>query len=43
MTTQLYLTPADHGRALTLEEFLSARAQEGYKYEIIHGRLDVGL
>jgi Uma2 family endonuclease len=41
MTTQLYLTPKDHGRQVTLEEFLSARGQEGYKYEIIHGRIEV--
>jgi Uma2 family endonuclease len=41
MTTQLYLTPADHGRALTLEDFLSAASQEGHRYEIIHGRLEV--
>jgi Uma2 family endonuclease len=41
MTTQLYLTPADHGRELALEEFLSARGREGYQYEIIHGRLEV--
>jgi Uma2 family endonuclease len=41
MKTQLYLTPADHGRELTLEEFLSARSQEGFWYEIIHGRLEV--
>jgi Uma2 family endonuclease len=41
MKTQMYLTPADHGRALTLEEFTSARGQEGYWYEIIQGKLDV--
>jgi Uma2 family endonuclease len=43
MTTQLYLTPADHGRPLTWEEFSTARHQEGYRYEIIHGRLAVSL
>jgi Uma2 family endonuclease len=41
MKTQLYLTPADHGRPLTLEEFTQARGQEGYRYEIIRGRLEV--
>jgi Uma2 family endonuclease len=41
MKTQLYLTPADHGRPLTLEELTTAQAQEGYRYEIIHGRLEV--
>jgi Uma2 family endonuclease len=41
MTTQLYLTPADQGRRLSLEEFESARGQEGYHYELINGRLEV--
>lgn len=41
MTTRLFLTPADAGRRLTLEEFLSASSREGSRYELIHGRLDV--
>jgi Uma2 family endonuclease len=41
MRTQLYLTPADHGRPLTYDEFLRAGAQEGYRYELIDGRLCV--
>src|SRR5262245_38932402 len=41
MPTQLYLTPTDHGRPLTWEEFQSARAQEGFRYELIKGRLEV--
>jgi Uma2 family endonuclease len=41
MTTQLYLTPSDHGRALSLEEFLTADAEPGHRYEIIEGRLEV--
>jgi Uma2 family endonuclease len=41
MTTQLYLTPADQGRRLSLEEFESARGQEGYHYELVNGRLEV--
>ena len=41
MKTQLYLRPADHGRALTLEELESSRAVEGFRYELIHGRLEV--
>jgi Uma2 family endonuclease len=41
MTTQLYLTPADQGRQLTLEDFEAAATQEGYRYEIIQGRLEV--
>jgi Uma2 family endonuclease len=38
---RLYLTQADHGKRLSLEEFESADAQEGFRYEIIHGRLEV--
>jgi Uma2 family endonuclease len=41
MPTQLYLTPADQGRFLTWEEFRSASAEEGFRYELIHGRLEV--
>ena len=41
MTTQVYLTPKDRGRALSLEEFESAGGQEGYHYELIDGKLDV--
>ena len=42
MTTRLYLTPRDHGRALTLTEFESARgARKGYRYELIDGKLEV--
>jgi Uma2 family endonuclease len=41
MPTQLYLSPADRGRALTLEEFEQADALEGFRYELIDGRLEV--
>lgn len=41
MTTQLYLTPKDRGRALSLEQFESAGGQEGYHYELIDGKLEV--
>jgi Uma2 family endonuclease len=41
MHTQLYLTPADQGRPLTLEEFEHADAREGYRYELIDGKLEV--
>jgi Uma2 family endonuclease len=41
MITQLYLTPKDHGRPLSLEEFESAGGQEGYHYELIDGMLEV--
>ncbi|HEY7311090.1 MAG TPA: Uma2 family endonuclease [Gemmataceae bacterium] len=35
------LGPADHGRPMTLEEFLAARSLEGYQYELIDGKLYV--
>lgn len=41
MRTKLYLTPEDHGRALTWDEFDSADFAEGSGYEFIHGRLCV--
>jgi Uma2 family endonuclease len=36
-----YLTPEDHGRLIALNDFLSASGQEGYRYEIIGGRVEV--
>jgi Uma2 family endonuclease len=41
MTTQLYLTPQDEGRPMSLEEFQAASGQEGYHYELIEGKLEV--
>jgi Uma2 family endonuclease len=41
METKLYLTPRDHGRPLTLDEFRRADAREGYRYELIKGKLEV--
>lgn len=41
MTTQLYLTPRDQGRALSLEQLEHADSQEGYHYELIDGKLEV--
>ena len=41
MATLLKLGPADHGRRLTLDEFLSGDYQEGHRYELIEGRLSV--
>ena len=41
MQTRLYLTPADQGRAMSWEEFASADAEEGYRYEMIEGRVCV--
>jgi Uma2 family endonuclease len=39
--TQLYLTPKDQGRAISLEEFEHADGLEGYHYELIDGKLEV--
>src|SRR5262249_59068749 len=41
MTTAVVLGPADHGRPITREEFESARSQEGYRYELIEGKVYV--
>jgi Uma2 family endonuclease len=41
MTTALKIGPADHGRPLTLEEFMAADGAEGYRYELIDGKLYV--
>jgi Uma2 family endonuclease len=41
MKTLLKLGPADRDRPLTLEEFLEADYQTGFKYELIDGRLYV--
>jgi len=41
MKTALRLSPADHGTRLPIEELDEAEQREGYKYEIIHGRLYV--
>jgi Uma2 family endonuclease len=41
MRTALTLGPADHGRVLALDEFLASRGVEGYRYELIRGRVHV--
>lgn len=33
--------PADHGRAMTLEEYLEAEVEEGYRYELARAVLEV--
>src|SRR5215469_1987946 len=33
--------PADHGRAMSVEQFFAADWQEGYRYELIDGRVYV--
>ena len=39
---KLRIGPADHGRAMTLEEFRRAEEQPGYLYELARGVLEVG-
>ncbi len=41
MATATMLGPADHGKLLSLEEFETSPVEEGYRYEIIDGRLYV--
>ena len=41
VATILRIGPADNGRALTLEEFLEAEVEEGYRYELARGVLEV--
>lgn len=41
MTTLLRLGRGDRGRTLTLDEFLAADYEGGYKYELIDGKLSV--
>ncbi len=33
--------PADHGRAMTLDEFLEAEEEPGFRYELARGNLEV--
>jgi Uma2 family endonuclease len=41
MATVLKLGRADHGRPMTVDEFIAADCEEGYRYELIDGRLYV--
>lgn len=41
MATVNLLGPADHGRLMDYDEFMSAEYEPGFKYEIIDGRLYV--
>ena len=41
VTTPLRIGPADHGLAMTLEEFLESEVEEGYRYELARGVLEV--
>jgi Uma2 family endonuclease len=40
-TVRLRISPADHGRKMTLEEFREADEEEGYRYELARGVLEV--
>lgn len=40
-TLTAQIGPAEHGRPLTVDEFEAETFQEGYKYELINGRLYV--
>ena len=41
VTTPLRIGPADHGRTMTLDEFEEAEFEEGYRYELARGVLEV--
>ena len=41
MHTRLYLTHADHRRELSWDDFIGADFEEGYRYEMIEGRVFV--
>ena len=41
VTSTIKIGPADHGRLMTLEEFLEADVEEGYRYELARGVLEV--
>jgi Uma2 family endonuclease len=38
---ELRIGPADHGRPMTLDEFLEAEEEPGYRYELARGVLEV--
>lgn len=40
-TVATRIGPADHGRKMTMEEFLEAEEEEGYRYELARGFLEV--
>jgi Uma2 family endonuclease len=40
-TAATRLGPADHGRVLSLREYLDAEVEEGYRYELARGVLEV--
>jgi len=40
-TATTRLGPADHGRAMTLDDYLDAEVEEGHRYELARGVLEV--
>ena len=40
-TVRTTIGPADHGRLMTLEEFLEADEEPGYRYELARGVVEV--
>jgi Uma2 family endonuclease len=40
-TATLHIGPADHGRALTLDEYLDAEVEPGYRCELARGIIEV--
>ena len=41
VTSTIRIGPADNGRLMTLEEFREAEVEEGYRYELARGALEV--
>lgn len=41
VTSIMKIGPADHGRLMTLDEFREAEVEEGYRYELARGVLEV--
>ncbi len=41
VATPLRIGPSDHGREMTLQEFLEAEEADGYRYELARGVLEV--
>ena len=41
VASPVQIGPADNGRRMTLEEFTEAEVEEGYRYELARGVLEV--
>jgi Uma2 family endonuclease len=41
VASSIRIGPADHGRLMTLDEFLEAEEEQGYRYELARGVLEV--